>query len=448
MHMSKVKSTGQRFLTWVVWDFSGARFIWEKIRPPIIRSPVNGQTTERPPATFMIWAFGIIGFYIAIFGLAFQIYEHSINIIENRANLVTTQLSLNSIKPVLSKISYIQNMACPHRPQVRRPITILKSLFGGHTLHSDMVDRLKETIIDHKYQLDCVVLKGAILNNSDLSDADFQGANLQNADLTNAHLQNSNFGVSKNYPQEIILGEDVTEIFKLRWEKYKIPGTSPKGTILDGANFQKAVLKGVDFSGVDLRQAKGLTVEQLIDVKTLYKAKLKPEIEKSLRTENPKLFQLCVQGAVIKSWSPNLKNSNLQRANFRKVKFSNVNFSGSDFLFSDFTEAILSSISFDGAILRGANFENALLPVAKIRNADLRDTNLTGANLIQADLTGSNMSGAILDGTNLRATRMKGAIGLTSDQLCRAKTLYHKIFDEFLITEVERKCPHLLEEPK
>ena len=60
-----VHDRGRRFVIWLFWDFSGLRFIWKKIRPSIVNQP-----NERPPATFMIWAFGIIGLYVALFGLA------------------------------------------------------------------------------------------------------------------------------------------------------------------------------------------------------------------------------------------------------------------------------------------------------------------------------------------------------------------------------------------
>lgn len=61
---------------------------------------------------------------------------------------------------------------------------------------------------------------------------------------------------------------------------------------MSGANLSGANLSGADFSGAKLMGAKGLTVEQLLTVKTLYDVEgIEPKIEEKLRHKNPELFK-------------------------------------------------------------------------------------------------------------------------------------------------------------
>ncbi len=79
---------GEKFknsIKWLLWDFSGLRFIWQKIKPPVDQS-----TNKRAPVTFLLW---VIGAYVAFFGVASQRYENRVDKIENRANAIFPQLS-------------------------------------------------------------------------------------------------------------------------------------------------------------------------------------------------------------------------------------------------------------------------------------------------------------------------------------------------------------------
>ena len=60
---------------------------------------------------------------------------------------------------------------------------------------------------------------------------------------------------------------------------------------LIGATLWGAHLQGANLQGVDLRKAKNITIEQLSKVKTLYKAKLDPEIEEQIREKCPHLLE-------------------------------------------------------------------------------------------------------------------------------------------------------------
>ncbi|QIB90118.1 pentapeptide repeat-containing protein [Methanosarcina mazei] len=61
--------------------------------------------------------------------------------------------------------------------------------------------------------------------------------------------------------------------------------------ILKEAHLEKTDLEGANLKGANLKGAKNLTVDQLSKAKTLYKAKLDPELEKPLREKCPALFE-------------------------------------------------------------------------------------------------------------------------------------------------------------
>ena len=95
------------------------------------------------------------------------------------------------------------------------------------------------------------------------------------------------------------------------------------------------------------------------------------------------------------------------------------------------------------ADLSGADLSGSNLSGANLRGSDLRGANLIGAYLHKTDLEGANLEGAKLVWIALR-----GAEGLTIEQLSRAKTLYTAALDPELMEQVKEKCPHLLKEPK
>ena len=137
-----------KFITWVLWDLSGLRFLWEKIRPPI-----DSARQRRPASTFSIWATGIFVVYVILFNFASQRYENRITILEN---------SVNST----SNISEIQNLTCPNKPNIYEPMSIFRTFFEpANQEYKEMIDRLRNTIPRYKDLIDSVYLKRVDLRN-------------------------------------------------------------------------------------------------------------------------------------------------------------------------------------------------------------------------------------------------------------------------------------------
>ena len=95
------------------------------------------------------------------------------------------------------------------------------------------------------------------LVNRDFSGYDFSWADLEGADLEGANLREAN----------------------LQWAD------------LSGANFRGAILERTDLRGADLWGVMNLTIAQLSNVKSLYKAKLHSLLEKQIREKFPHLLE-------------------------------------------------------------------------------------------------------------------------------------------------------------
>lgn len=327
-------------LLWILWDFSGLRLVSEKVFPPS-----KSSQTKRKPSSFLFW---IIGVYIALYTIASQRYENSINIIENRAAMIYTQLSSNEYKQALARIPNLQHTYCPLKPEILYPLSVYKSLISKNYYYG-MVTRLNNIIQDFKSKLDGVNLHdvylaeinlmdanlkkakltfanlyGAFLNGANLKEAILTGTNLEYANLTRANLEGADLGCSTYFvaEQKDRKGSILVEL--PRHAYYTI--TNAKNAVLSEANLSKATLEGVvfieaslreaklnganltfadlsgadltnasfvnaDLRGADLTNVKGLNINQLSDTKTLYRTKFQPELKKNLMKNYTHLFK-------------------------------------------------------------------------------------------------------------------------------------------------------------
>ncbi|HEX9651512.1 MAG TPA: pentapeptide repeat-containing protein [Cyclobacteriaceae bacterium] len=117
-----------------------------------------------------------------------------------------------------------------------------------------------------KTRLNQTCFENANLNQADLSDSYAGGANFKDAFLIKTNLRNS-FLIKANFVNAFLMEADLS------------------GTHLTGANLENASLYKAD-----LRSATGITVEQLSKAKTLYQAKLDPEIAIEMELQFPELL--------------------------------------------------------------------------------------------------------------------------------------------------------------
>ncbi|MEA2063026.1 MAG: hypothetical protein U9P14_04960, partial [Gemmatimonadota bacterium] len=155
LYLYKILIGFWHFTKWL-WDFIGFRFVFQKLLPP-----VDQDTGKRKPITFILWCLGI---YVAFFGIASQRYENRVDIIENRANAIFTQLATPIYEKALGRISRVQRMPCPVKPEFWKLCTVCRSLFSKDMLYTEMIVLLKETVENWRGSLSKVDLRSVLKN--------------------------------------------------------------------------------------------------------------------------------------------------------------------------------------------------------------------------------------------------------------------------------------------
>ena len=135
-------------------------------------------------------------------------------------------------------------------------------------------------------------LIAADLSGAELWYADLSGASLSGAHLREAHLDDTNLSHAD------LSGADLfkTDLRGANLSGADLSGADLRGACLNKADLSEADLSGADLSGADLRKAnltrvRGLTIEQISVVKTLYGAKLNLERTKQVRKKYPHLLE-------------------------------------------------------------------------------------------------------------------------------------------------------------
>jgi uncharacterized protein YjbI with pentapeptide repeats len=218
---------------------------------------------------------------------------------------------------------------------------------------------------------------GAFFAKAHLWQADLTRADLSAADLREANLRQANLQSA---------GLDRARLNRVMLQE----------AILQEANLTQASLQDADLSRASLSGA--LLLDAKLDGANLYAADL--------------------SGAV-------LQRASLQHADLRDAKLENA-----DLSMAILRQAYLSSAKMAGARLPAAQLAQAFLTQADLRKADLRGAGLQGAILNGADLTGANLEQA----------DFRGALGLTSSQICSAASARQIQLDEPLQLETESRC--------
>ena len=147
-----------------------------------------------------------------------------------------------------------------------------------------------------------VILAYADLQQSNLNRVNFQQANLIRTNLKKSNLCQANIGMANlfraNLERAQIIGSILTNS---NLTETNLKNSNCRGTDFDGAILVKANLQGADFlstffeeavlRGANLKGVKNLTIEQLQGAKTLYQAKLDPELMEQVKKSCPFLLR-------------------------------------------------------------------------------------------------------------------------------------------------------------
>ena len=266
----------------------------------------------------------------------------------------------------------------------------------------------------------------------DLNSSNLMGANLEGAILKRAYLKNANFKEAN--------------MTAINLDGANLESANLRKSILDSATMKNCDLRSADLRGAHLHGAN-------LKGSNLIKAKMSWIMAGSKNTD----FSYCdFYEATLENVNlsnADISNSQLHYANCKKGIFINTLFDGCELIRTDFEESYMNGASFINAETNQVIFKKAKLPLAKFINAkfglaDFSSATLTGADFSHAYLVNARFDNAILDDVIFLGSDLRGAEGLTIDQLSRSKTLYQATLDPIIREKILRKYPHLLDAPK
>ena len=159
-----------------------------------------------------------------------------------------------------------------------------------------------------------------------------------------------------------------------------------------------------------------------------------------------------------------IHNIDLSHCYLSKTNLNHVDLHGANLNYANLFNAILIDVNLEEARLNQTNFENcnmnqSMLNRAYANGAIFKDSYLikgnfekaflikadfTNAFLMEAKLGGAYLSGADFTNANLYKADLRGAKGLTIEQLLRARTIYLAEFDEDILAMMKNNHPELV----
>jgi len=140
----------------------------------------------------------------------------------------------------------------------------------------------------------------------------------------------------------------------------------------------------------------------------------------------------------------NLKGSNLNSANLTNSSLIETNLENSRLNQTNLENSNLNQANLNASYASGANFKDAFLIKSRFENAFLIKANFKNAFLMEANLQGSYLMGADFENASLYKADLRGAKGLSIEQLVKVKTLYLAKFDDELLEQIKISVPELV----
>ncbi|MCU0420329.1 MAG: pentapeptide repeat-containing protein [Cyclobacteriaceae bacterium] len=141
----------------------------------------------------------------------------------------------------------------------------------------------------------------------------------------------------------------------------------------------------------------------------------------------------------------NLKGSNLNSANLSHSSLIETNLENTRLNQTNLENSNVNQANLKAAYASGANFKDSFLIKAQFEGAFLIKTNFKNAFLMEANLQNSYLMGADFENASLYKADLRGAKGLTVEQLSKAKTLYLAKFDDELLEQIKLAIPELVD---
>ena len=130
-------------------------------------------------------------------------------------------------------------------------------------------------------------LQKIVVPNANLEGAYLWGVNLHRARLWKCNLKGARI-MESNLTNAFLIEANLEKALLVR---ANLSNAELRNANLRDAGFLEANLEGCHLESADLRGALRLTIEQLSEVKTLYKAKIDPELMKEIKENCPELLE-------------------------------------------------------------------------------------------------------------------------------------------------------------
>lgn len=140
----------------------------------------------------------------------------------------------------------------------------------------------------------------------------------------------------------------------------------------------------------------------------------------------------------------NLAASNLNSANISQSSLIESNLENARLNQTNFENSNLNQANLKSAYASGANFKDAFLIKSQFENAFLIKANFSNAFLMEANLQNCYVMGADFENASLYKADLRGAKGLSVEQLSKVKTLYLAKFDEEILEQIKTNLPELV----
>jgi BTB/POZ domain-containing protein KCTD9 len=140
----------------------------------------------------------------------------------------------------------------------------------------------------------------------------------------------------------------------------------------------------------------------------------------------------------------NLTGSNLNSANVSQSSLIEANLENARLNQTNFENSNLNQANLKGAYASGANFKDAFLIKSMFENAFLIKANFNNAFLMEANLQNCYLMGADFENASLYKADLRGAKGLSVEQLAKVKTLYLARFDDEILEQIKTNLPELV----
>lgn len=137
--------------------------------------------------------------------------------------------------------------------------------------------------------------------------------------------------------------------------------------------------------------------------------------------------------------SANLNNANVTHANLIECNLEGARLNQTNFEGSNLNQAFLKH-----AYASGASFKDTYLIKATLQASFLIRSDFENAFMMEADLRDAYVVGANFKNANLYKADLRGAEGLTIEQLTQANTLHQALLDDDLMNQIKDRHATLL----